>query len=89
MPDIRGRKPCGTEKRMKRFSREAAAETVRSKRLEKGYSQTELGDRTGINRAMISRLEIPHYNIPRPRPGVRSSLECARRIMRMMEVNSI
>ncbi len=46
---------------MKRFSREAAAETVRSKRLEKGYSQTELGDRTGINRAMISRLERGDY----------------------------
>ena len=53
-------------------------------RLEKVRPDMVLG-----SDAMISRLEIPHYNIPRPRPGVRSSLECARRIMRMMEVNSI
>ena len=38
---------------------------------------------------MLSRLDLPHYNIARPLPGVRSSLECAKRIIRMMEVNSI
>ncbi len=38
---------------------------------------------------MITRLDIPHYNIRHPRAGVRSALECGKRIVRMMEVSMI
>ena len=38
---------------------------------------------------MVSRLTIPHYYIRNPRTGVRSSLECGKRIVRMMEVSMI
>ena len=41
----------------------------------------------GINQ-MLSRLKIPHYSIAGVRAGVRSCIECGKRIVRMMEVYS-
>jgi len=38
---------------------------------------------------MLSRLSIPHYNFRQPRTGVRSAIECGKRIVRMMEVSII
>ena len=42
---------------MKKLSISALAETVSTKRKEKSMTQQELSDATGINRALISRLE--------------------------------
>ncbi len=42
---------------MKTLSVDKLAETVKAKRLEKNLKQDELSERTGINRAMISRIE--------------------------------
>ena len=36
---------------------------------------------------MLSRLEIPHFNYRQPRAGVRPTIECGKRIVRMMEVS--
>jgi len=42
---------------MKTLSTQKLAETVRTLRESKGYSQEELGKHTGINRIMIGRIE--------------------------------
>ncbi|MDU3137234.1 MAG: nucleotide sugar dehydrogenase [Anaerococcus prevotii] len=46
---------------MKKLSIEKLADTVINKRKEKGLTQASLADTTGINRAMISRLESCDY----------------------------
>ena len=46
---------------MKKLSIEKLADTVINKRKEKGITQASLADTTGINRAMISRLESCDY----------------------------
>ena len=46
---------------MKRLSATKLAETVKLKRNEKGLSQEELGDLTGINRVMIGRIERENF----------------------------
>ena len=38
---------------------------------------------------MLTQLKLPHYNFNRPRIGVRPSIQCAMRIIRMMEVSRI
>ncbi|HFI0791453.1 TPA: nucleotide sugar dehydrogenase [Streptococcus suis] len=45
----------------KEFSQELLKNIIFSKRKELGYSQRELSDLTGINRAMISKLEQGEY----------------------------
>lgn len=45
----------------KEFSQEFLKTIIFSKRKELGYSQQELSDLTGINRAMISKLEQGEY----------------------------
>ncbi|WP_153048102.1 helix-turn-helix transcriptional regulator, partial [Streptococcus suis] len=45
----------------KEFSQEFLKNIILSKRKELGYSQQELSDLTGINRAMISKLEQGEY----------------------------
>ena len=42
---------------MKKLSISALAETVSTKRKDKSMTQQDLSDATGINRALISRLE--------------------------------
>ncbi|WP_273312769.1 MULTISPECIES: helix-turn-helix transcriptional regulator [Aminobacterium] len=42
---------------MKRLSTTKLAETLKTKREEKGFTQNELSSLTGINRVMISRIE--------------------------------
>ena len=42
---------------MKVLSTRKLAETIRRLREEKGYTQNDLSDLTGINRVMISRIE--------------------------------
>ena len=51
-------------------------------RLEKIKPDMVLG-----NDQMLSQLKIPHFNYRLPRAGVRSALECGKRIVRMMEVS--
>ena len=46
---------------MKHLSQSKLAAFVREKRIEQNYTQEQLGDMTGINRAMISRLEQEKY----------------------------
>ena len=46
---------------MKRLSQELLAETVKNYRLKKGLTQEEVGQRTGINRAMVGRIERQDY----------------------------
>lgn len=46
---------------MKKLSEEKLADLVISKRKEEGLTQQQLADKTGINRAMISRLEKKNY----------------------------
>ena len=53
-------------------------------RLEKVKPDMVLG-----SNQMLSRLTLPHYNFRYPRAGVRSAIEYGKRIIRMMEVNSI
>ena len=43
------------------FSQSALAKIVFENRKNKGWSQQELADKTGINRAMISRIEQGGY----------------------------
>lgn len=42
---------------MKKFSASKLAKTVRAKRKEKGLTQEQLSELTGINRVMIGRIE--------------------------------
>ena len=46
---------------MKKLSQEKMAETVKSLRKEKGFSQELVSKETGINRLMIGRLENKEY----------------------------
>ena len=46
---------------MKKLSIEKMADTVINKRKEMGLTQAKLAEMTGINRAMISRLEQADY----------------------------
>ena len=46
---------------MKKLSEEKLADLVAGKRKEAGLTQQQLADKTGINRAMISRLEKQDY----------------------------
>ena len=39
------------------------------------------------NDQMLSRLDVPHFNYRQPRAGVRTVIECGKRIVRMMEVS--
>lgn len=41
---------------MKKLSIDKLVETIRNLRKEKGYTQAQLADATGINRAMIGRI---------------------------------
>lgn len=43
--------------KVKRLSTTKLAETLKTKREEKGFTQNELSSLTGINRVMISRIE--------------------------------
>ena len=47
--------------RMKRLSLVDLAETIKNKRTEKGITQEELCEKTGINRNMIGRIERMDY----------------------------
>ena len=38
---------------------------------------------------MLSQLKMPHYSFSRPRVGVKPTIECAKRIVRMMEVSRL
>ena len=42
---------------MKKLSQSRLADTVMNGRKEKGMTQAQLADATGINRALISRIE--------------------------------
>lgn len=46
---------------MKKLSIDKLVETIRNLRKEKGYTQAQLADATGINRAMIGRIENKDY----------------------------
>ncbi|WP_048601469.1 helix-turn-helix transcriptional regulator [Rubeoparvulum massiliense] len=46
---------------MRKLSTAKLAETVKFKREQKGLTQEELGNLTGINRAMIGRIERENY----------------------------
>lgn len=46
---------------MKRLSQEKLSETVRNRRKEKGLTQADLAKSCGINRSIISRLELGDY----------------------------
>ena len=46
---------------MKKLSADKLANLVAGKRKENGLTQQQLADKTGINRAMISRLEKKNY----------------------------
>ena len=46
---------------MKQLSQAALARLVAQKRKEKGLTQQQLADRTGINRAMLSHIETQEY----------------------------
>ncbi|MBR1599454.1 MAG: nucleotide sugar dehydrogenase [Lachnospiraceae bacterium] len=46
---------------MKKLSEEKLSDLIISKRKENGLTQQQLADKTGINRAMISRLEKKNY----------------------------
>ncbi|MBE5845436.1 MAG: helix-turn-helix transcriptional regulator [Butyrivibrio sp.] len=46
---------------MKRLSQEKMANIIKSSRIEKGITQEELSEKTGINRQMIGRLERKEY----------------------------
>lgn len=46
---------------MKTLSTKKLAETVKILREEKGYTQEELGNLTGINRIMIGRIERENF----------------------------
>ncbi len=41
------------------------------------------------NNLMMSQVPIPHYSLRRPRTGIRSAFEYAKRIVRMMEVSGL
>ena len=46
---------------MKRLSLVDLAETIKNKRTEKGITQEQLCEKTGINRNMIGRIERMDY----------------------------
>ena len=46
---------------MKSFSQEKLSETIKKLRKKKGFTQAQLSEATGINRAMISRIEKNDY----------------------------
>ncbi|MDD7162797.1 MAG: nucleotide sugar dehydrogenase [Candidatus Ornithospirochaeta sp.] len=46
---------------MKKLSQERMVATILKRRKEKGFTQKDLSDRTGINRVMIGRLENKEY----------------------------
>ncbi len=46
---------------MKRLSQDKMVETIKKLRKEKGLTQEQVSDGTGINRQMISRLENKEY----------------------------
>ena len=46
---------------MKKLSQERMVTTILKRRKEKGFTQKDLSDRTGINRVMIGRLENKEY----------------------------
>ena len=46
---------------MKIINREKISKLVKTKREEKNYSQQELSELTGINRAMLSKIETGVY----------------------------
>ena len=46
---------------MKKLSVDKLVETIRMRRKEKGLTQAQLADATGINRAMIGRIENKDY----------------------------
>lgn len=46
---------------MKTLSTSKLAETIKAKREEKGLTQRELGNLTGINRIMIGRIERENF----------------------------
>ena len=47
---------------MKRLSLVDLAETIKNKRTEKGITQEQLCEKTGINRNMIGRIERMDYS---------------------------
>lgn len=46
---------------MKSLSTNKLAETVKAKRIKMGYNQEKLSELTGINRALISRIERQNF----------------------------
>ena len=46
---------------MKKLSQERMVTTILKRRKEKGFTQKDLSDRTGINRVMIGRMENKEY----------------------------
>ncbi len=46
---------------MKTLSTKKLAETVKNSREEKGFTQSDLGELTGINRIMIGRIEREEF----------------------------
>lgn len=46
---------------MKHLSQELLAEVVKNQRIGKGMTQEQVSDSTGINRAMIGRIERKEY----------------------------
>lgn len=46
---------------MKKFSQDKFAESIRALRKEKGLTQAQLSEKTGINRAMVVRIEKGDY----------------------------
>ena len=46
---------------MKKLSQKNLANLVSARRKEKGITQQQLADRTGINRAMLSHIESEEY----------------------------
>ena len=46
---------------LKKFSQEKMVETITALRKEKGLTQAQLAEATGINRAMIGRIENSDY----------------------------
>ena len=46
---------------MKKLSQERMVTTILKRRKEKGFTQKDLSDRTGINRVMIGRMETKEY----------------------------
>lgn len=51
--------------------------------------ESEKPDMALGNNLMMSQISIPHYSLRRPRTGIRSVFEYAKRIVRMMEVSGL